>query len=401
MSLINKMLRDLESRQQDTAAPSSQRPVYQDLRPAARLRARTRAPLMVSLAAIVLGVGGFYAWDKWGRILTLAPTPVAADPMQPPLAARTPAFAAAPITPATTPVSTVPATPIMTGEVPAPVVTPVAATPAAPIAPVFETSAAMPGTTSKTDVAVTSPATENERKKENNVTAAAAAPAGPRKAVKPKPTAVAVAEEVRAEGSVDKRIRPFTPDEKAESAYRTAVRYLDQGRTDDAVRELTDALRAAPQHTRARELLVGLSLKNGHRREAQQLLEEGMVQSPKHHAFVQLLARIHIDQGADQKALTLLQGAAPFAPNDPDFATLLATVYQRVGRHADAVATFGQVTELRPGDARAWLGLAMSLEAEQKPEHARRAYERAQQLSGLPPALAKYAEKRLAMLRAE
>lgn len=399
MSLINKMLRDLESRQQDVVAPTSQRPVYQDLRSAARSRATIRAPLLVSMVAIVLGVGGFFAWDKWGRTLTIVPTPLAADPIQPPLVARAPTVTAAPFAP--TPAPTVPATPAVTSEAPAPVVTPLAATPTAPVALVFETPATMPSAKPKMDVAVTSPATENERKKENRTASAAAASAGPRKAAKPKSTEVAVAEELRVEGSVDKRIRPFTPDEKAESAYRTAVRYVDQGRTDDAVRELTDALRASPQHTRARELLVGLSLKNGHRREAQQLLEEGMLQSPKHHAFVQLLARIHIDQGADQKALTLLQGAAPLAPNDPDFATLLATVYQRVGRHADAVATFGQVTEFRPGDARAWLGLAISLEAEQKPEHARRAYERAQQLSGLPPALARYAEKRLVMLRAE
>lgn len=394
MSLINKMLRDLESRQPDATAAPATRPVYQDLRAAKHSRVRAQAPLLMGVAAIVVIVaGGFYAWNKSGQSVTATANPVVATPAIVAPMARTPAASDSPV-PA--PVIALPA-----ADTAVPVVaTPVAARPVQPAAPVSEPVA----TANPVPVTTVLPAPQNKETNESLVAPAAPVvqkPAVSRKAAKSKSTAVAVAEAVHAEGSVDKRIRPFTPDEKAESAYRTAVRYVDEGRNDDAVRELTDALRASPQHIRARELLVGLALKNGRRREAQQLLEEGMVQSPKHHTFAQLLARVHIDQGADQKALMLLQSAAPLAPNDPDFATLLATVYQRVGRHADAVATFSRVTELRPGDARAWLGLAISLEAEQKPKTARRAYERAQQLSGLPPSLAKYAEKRLAVLRAE
>lgn len=387
MSLINKMLRDLESRQQDHVAAAPTRPVYQDLRSPRSRRAGARAPLVVGLVAIAGVVyGGYYAWDKWGRTDIPSPRTLAAAPP----VAQAPAT---PVTPAVTEHTNVALSPKSDAPilVPAPV----------PMQPETVAPAAPPVVAKANPELIEAPATVVPAEKKTQAPVAIPAPTRTAKApaAKPKPTTAVATEEVRAEGSVDKRVRPFTSEEKAESAYRTALRYLDQGRADDAVHDLVEALHADPQHKRARELLVGLSLKNGRWQKAQQLLEEGLVHAPKHYPFAQLLARIHIDHGAEQKALALLERTAPLASNDPDFSSLLATVYQRVGRHADAVTTFGQVVELRPGDARAWLGLAISLESERQSGPARRAYERAQQLGGLPTPLAKYTEQRLVALR--
>lgn len=391
MSLINKMLRDLESRQQDNVAAAPTRPVYQDLRSPRSRRAGARAPLVVGLVAIAGVVyGGYYAWDKWGRTDVPSPRSLAEGPAVAPPVARAPAT---PVTPAVADTNAV-LSPTNDGAAPSPVPAPVPVQPE-PI------PAAPPVVVKANPELIEAPAAvvPAEKKTQAPVTILAPTRTAKGPAAKPKPTAAVATEEVRVEGSVDKRVRPFTSEEKAESAYRTALRYLDQGRADDAAHDLIEALHADPQHKRARELLVGLSLKNGRWQKAQQLLEEGLVHAPKHYPFAQLLARIHIDHGAEQKALALLERTAPLASNDPDFRSLLATVYQRVGRHADAVTTFGQVVELRPGDARAWLGLAISLESERQSGPARRAYERAQQLGGLPTPLAKYTEQRLVALR--
>lgn len=406
MSLINKMLRDIESRQQDAvAAPSPvQRPVYQDLRSAPAPRAGALVPLVVGIVAIVaVGGGGFYAWDKWGRsdVTQSAPATAHARTGDVPAKATTPAPSATvpAAVAATVPIADAPASEARSSIAAVP--PPAVAVPADPEPSKTAVAIAIPQPEPGANATSIAPVREDKTAKiAPQAPAIAPAPVA-RQATKPKPkpSADAAAEREPANASVDKRIRPFTPEESAESAYRKAVRYVDQGRSDEAARELTDALRAFPQHTGARELLAGLSLKHGRWREAQQLLEEGMAHSPKHYAFAQILARVHIDHGAEQKALALLEAAAPLAANDPNFTTLLATVYQRAGRHADAVAAFGQVVELRPAEARAWLGLAISLEAEQKAEPARRAYERAQQLGGLPSALAKYVDKRLAALR--
>lgn len=375
MSLINKMLRDLETRQPGTAADPAARPVYQDLRSTMQPRRDGRITLLVGVLMVSLvGAGGFYAWDQWGRVER--PTVSAAAPVpdvtaQPPTSPAPPPAQTAPVPLAET-VPTVPVVP------PTSEPTPVA----------METMSAP-----EANAVAPAPATNQD-----NVAPPRAA--APKKVTTKSPRALSALDSVNTGGAMDKRIRPFTADEQAESAYRKALQYVEQGRSDDATRELTEALRVAPQHTGARVLMVGIALKHGRRREAQQLLEAGIAQSPTHYAFAQLLARIHMDEGAESKALALLEGVAPLASNDPDFAVLMATALQRVGRHADAVAAFQRAVDLRPGDARAWLGLAISLEADRKSQPARLAYERAKQLGGLSPALASYADKRLAALRA-
>lgn len=197
---------------------------------------------------------------------------------------------------------------------------------------------------------------------------------------------------------VDKRARPLTAEEKAETSFRRAVRLLDQGRADDAMKPLREALRAQPTHVKARELAAGLALQGGHWREAQSLLEEGLRQVPSHYPFARMLARVYIDHGAEAKALAVMESVAPEGSDDAEFSSLLALLYQRTGRHADAVKLYERSIQLRPNDARTWLGYAISLEGMQRWDAARNAYQRAKESGGLTPRLMRYADQRLAAL---
>jgi len=385
VSLINKMLRDLESRQGTAATESaSSKPVYQDLHPAETIgRRSSRAAIWVVLAFIAVAGAGYSVWDRMGGHSAAVPSAAKSSFTPAPLA-RANVAPPAPVATVTPPPAATPAVaPTPPPASPALVALPVASAP-----PIVAKSAPPEGfapSAAESRVAPPVPAVE-----------APTAPA-PKKTAKPKRaiTPPAAADAADSDGAVDKRMRPFTPQEKAESLYRQAAVYIEQGRSEDAAKQLSAALAAEPGHVKARELLVGISLKNGRWREAQQLLEDGMAKSPMYYPFVHLLARVYVDRGAEDKALALLEAAAPRAAQDPDHRILLATLYQRAGRHAEAVAAYGQVVEQRPQDARSWLGLAISLDAEKKPEAAARAYQRARQLGGLSPQLAAYAEQRI------
>lgn len=386
MSLINKMLRDIESRQEQTAPrPIPVKPVYQDLRaavPVPKPRAARGAPRLLAAGGSIVAVLalGYFAWDRgWVRTAPATRAVAVAPPQVP-----------SPRTANTTPVPTVPvstpepsAPPVITAaSTPLPTPPAVASSEPEPrVAVVAATEHSEPGVSVPTAVSPMKPASKPAViARKENVRPAVAAPSTP--------------------GSIDKRVRPLTPEEKAESAYRQAARSLEQGRSGDANRTLHQALAADPQHVYARELLVTLALKNGRNREAQQLLKEGMVLLPKHYPFVQLLARLHVENGAELRALALLEQAAPNAANDADYQGLLAALYQRQGRHADAVTAYRHAVELRPTDARAWVGLGISLEAEKDYDGARLSYQRARGLGDLPPALARHTDQRLAQLRA-
>lgn len=393
MSLINQMLRDIESRQEHPPAaprPAPVKPIYHDLRPAVHVPGRSRRASLLVIAGIgvvALVTSVYYIAPHASLPGALRTTKEQASAHPAPTASTELPAARGMVAVAPTVVPT-PASEPETMVVPPPVAAP------SPTAeqPAIE-HASSPAATPAQVVA--------------NAPAVAEAPPSPALSVKPAARKSVVADKPKADaaavarietGAIDKRMRPLTVEEKAEGSYRQAVRSLEQGRSGDAARQLQQALSVDPRHVHARELQVALALKNGRTREAQQLLEESMRLAPKHYPFAQLLARIHVEQGVEPKALALLEQAAPLAASDADYMSLLAALYQRQGRHADAVAAYRRTVEIRPDDARAWVGLGISLEMEKDPDAARASYQRARDLGNLPLALSRHASQRLAQL---
>ena len=399
VSLINKMLQDLEARQETSAAST---PVYKDLRPVGT-NARHGSSQLVFVFLAVLGVcvAIYFAADRMG--ITLLPAGVVA--MISPKATAATNVAPAPTISAPVAVTPVPA-PIARQEVEKttpervePTPPPVAANAIAAVHPEPKL-AATPKSQQRN--------TESQKNSQVRIVKAAEPPVvGVSKAERTKPTKtptktrkadVTAATPAQQVVVVDKKIRPLTAEEKSEAAYRRAVRLLDQGRPEDASVQLRESLHEQPGHVKARELAAGLALQGGHWREAQELLEEGLRQVPSHYPFARLLARVYVDHGAEAKALAVMESAAPAGSDDPEFSALLGVLYQRAGRHSDAVQVYKRALALRPQDARTWLGFAISLEGTEQWDAAKRAYARAKESGGLTPPLIRYAEQRLAAL---
>lgn len=400
MSLINKMLRDLEARQTLPGAPKQ---VYQDLNPVRSTR-RSGAPRLLIVLLLVVaaaGAGFYFGLDEMllGR-QSAAPTPA-------PIAT-----ASKPAVPVTAPSE--PANPPATAAVG---VAPAAPTPSVPVEEKEAPASPVASAPSPTKIQATpAPATTQDINAHAQRSPAEAAPRIV-KAVEPPPVTAPPRERKPAEVNappvksapipastedsatvVEKKLRPLSAEENAEASYRQAVRLLDQGRTDEALRQLRGALAAHPKHIKARELAAGIELQIGHWREAEKLLEEGLRQVQNHYLFARMLARVYVDHGAEGKALAVMESAIPSGSDDAEFSALLGLLYQRAGRHADAVKAYERAVALQPKDGRTWLGFAISLEATEQWGAAKKAYRQAQ-TSDLPPSLARYAEQRLAALR--
>jgi MSHA biogenesis protein MshN len=113
VSLINKMLQDLESRKNPQVEAASKKSVCEDLKPVpSSARASSRRLPVVFLAIVIVGAGA-YGWMQWGNLLfprnTAAITsspPVVARALPPkPVPAPIPAAVPAPATPAPMPVA--------------------------------------------------------------------------------------------------------------------------------------------------------------------------------------------------------------------------------------------------------------------------------------------------------
>lgn len=464
MSLINKMLQDLESRKNPQADSAQKKPVYEDLKPLSRIpssRASSSRRIITLLAAVGVVGASAYGWMQWGDglVSSLFPEQIAAK-SPPPVARKAPPPKPVPATvPAPAPVAEVkpapapataagktaeppvkvaltpaPAAPIVAVEPKKPVVAPIPVAPKP--APAKSKSAreagywtvsrgdTLYGISAQTGIDLWHLSSWNNLGREHVIypgqrlrltaPAAASAKADTRPAKQEmktssaeKPKAPAVAAEAAskapqdANAMMDKKVRPLSADEKAEGEYRRAADLLQKGRMADAEKHLRLALNASESYTPARELLAGVMLQQGHWREAQQLLEQGIEKVPTHYPFAQLLARVYVEHGADQKALAVMQGSRRAAADNPEYVAFLATLYQRAGMHAEAVKTYNEAVTLNPQEGRSWLGLGISLEAVQDRSAAGAAYQRAIGSGTLDDNLLRYARQRLAIVNSK
>ncbi len=386
MSLINKMLKDLETRDRAANSKATVQAPYQDLRPISETReSSSRKPVLLSVLLLTgLAAGGFYFFGS--RAPKQATTAVATVSVAKPVAVTEQRVA-----PATSPTAVETKAPldsprnaeVAVAAAPVQVSAPPAAKQDKPAAPAPIVAEAIPTPAPK-------------------VVAKPAPRPAPVPVAKPAaaPTPEATAQTSTSGKTVMEKLdRPVSAKEQAEARYREAAQFLAQGRTEDGRATLYAALASYPGHHKARELAVALAMQNGRLQEAQDLLTQGRKLAPEHIPFAQLLARVFIEQGAEGQAITTLEGARSAAVGNADYLSFLAAMYQRAGRHTEAAKTYRETIAARAQDARAWLGLGISLEATQDVTGATEAYIRAIQLGTLDARLGQYAQQRLASIK--
>ena len=215
----------------------------------------------------------------------------------------------------------------------------------------------------------------------------------PKAAAKPQPAADKLAPSDKI--VVDRRDRAKAVNERADAHFRRAATLLNQGRVSEAEHELGAALQADASHVPARQAYVALLLEQQRVDVALRLLREAVELHPSQPAFSLALARVYAEQRDYPAALSVLDKVGA---ERADFHALRAAILQRQGRHAEAVSAYQSAlkTAEQPGT---WTGLGISLEATGRPAEAARAYQRALGLGALPPELREYAEARVRALR--
>ncbi len=205
-------------------------------------------------------------------------------------------------------------------------------------------------------------------------------------------------EEVEPASAIEKRIRPLRPEQQAEKAYQEGYRLLQRGDRDGAERKWREALGHEPRHIASREGLVGLYLSQGRNVEAGELLAKGLEYHPGYGQFALLAARLQMENGQTAAALAILEKALEADNQSADFLAFLAALYQREKLYDKSVAAYQRALTLQPRNAVWWMGIGISLEGAGKPKEALTAYREARKSGNLPPNLAQYVEGRLQVL---
>ncbi len=377
MSLINKMLQDLDARG-GHPGPAGVSPEIKTVLPPERAFPWLRVALLGGLVA-VLGGSGYVAWrmQQGGAAPAVVPAPVKAVAL--PTAAPAPApEVIAPVQAGTPPLAA--AAPVVEQE-------PAAAEPE----PVVAAPPPEPKNTVKAKPAQPEPKLV---KKDAPARTPAPAKAVAKAPVKPDAPARAVAKPAVPVKAAAGRVE--TTPQRAENGYRRALASLDEGRVSEAIGHLQGALRADPRHEASRQTLVSLLIEAKRPDEAMRQLQAALALDPRQPALAMLLARLQIER--DGPAIDTLLRTLPSAAGNGEYHAFLAGALQREGRHREAAEHYQAALRTAPQNGVWWMGLGISLQGEKRNGEAAEAFTKAHSTGTLAPELQGFVERKLKAL---
>lgn len=184
--------------------------------------------------------------------------------------------------------------------------------------------------------------------------------------------------------------------QKAENEYRRALAKLQDARVSEAVALLEQAVYLYPRHEAARQTLVSLLIESGRNAEAIRHLVFATNLDRRQVNLAMLLARMQLESGGN--ALETLQRSLPYAESNAEYRAMVAGVLQRANRHAEAIDHYQAAVRLQPGNGVWWMGMGISLQADKRNLEAKAAFQRAQESGGLSPELQAFVERHLQQL---
>jgi len=421
MSLINKMLQDLDAR---GGAPGEAIPPH--IKPVAHASKGRRPPNKRVIAAAVAGalaglaVIWFGVWPHFSKDVDIKPTPPVVARAAPELAKPGQGMTSTirPLTESAEPE----AAPAAAAAAPASAVAPAPESVAATKVEPADEPAAEPASKPRVAAAPAHAARREPavRAHRDVAQAPAARPAAPVPAVQSAAQSVAPLEPDSAEARAIRRAlalelearaarkaaaprdvrvaagRQENTGQRAEGEYRRALASLQEGRMIETIAALEQTLRIDPGHEAARQTLVGLLIEARRPDDAMRQLQLALTQDARQPALAMLLARLQIERGGS--GIDTLMRTLPYAGADPDYHAFLAGALQRQQRHREAAGEYLAALRAVPGNGVWWMGLGISLQAEKRNAEALAAFQKAQASSALSPELQAFVARQVLQL---
>jgi MSHA biogenesis protein MshN len=350
MSVINQMLRDLDTRAASDQERAGLPPRMRTLPPGGRVQRQNLRMLAIGMGAGALLMALVF--------LLLRDGPA---PGETPLATPSPAPAAAVAMPLAAP----------------------AVSPAGPAIP------PAPASAPPADVAEMKLSTLVGQKPPKP--AAAPAAAVPKSTPAHVPTPPVMMEEAQ----IDKRPKGGQGRELADAEYRKAMQAIKRGDNEAAMPWFKHALELDPELARARQGYLSVLVAAKRWELARQVAEQGLVLDPTQSSWANIAARLQFEQGDVAGAVQTLERFAVHAPHDADYQGLFAYLLQKQQRPAEAAERFRAALQVRPNEGRWWFGLGLSLEQAGNAAGAREAYAKARAVGNLPADMASTVEQKL------
>jgi Tfp pilus assembly protein PilF len=187
-----------------------------------------------------------------------------------------------------------------------------------------------------------------------------------------------------------------TAKQQADALFRQAESNSDDFSADY---KLEQALKLDPRHLKARLLLAKKLHNQGQVSRTAELLDQGLALFPGNLQFINTRAQLYLQQKKPNDALKTLQRIDLVSSSNETYLSLLAATYQHLQSFTDAAKVYQRLVIANPEKAENWLGLALSHEKTGNPRLAIEAYQHALSKNTLKESVISYIKQRLTELR--
>ncbi|MGJ8691092.1 MAG: tetratricopeptide repeat protein [Thalassotalea sp.] len=186
--------------------------------------------------------------------------------------------------------------------------------------------------------------------------------------------------------------KQLTAEELSAQKMRQAERAVADGKIENAEALFEEILLLMPEHEVARKQLAALWYGRKAYRPALNLLQQGLAVDNKNNEFRIMQARIYLTLNQVESAYQVLNQANDF--RDIEYQSLLANAAQQVGDHVGAAKAYTSLVQLSPQNGRYWLGLAVAYDSNSQFPAAVEAYQSAIIQGGLSKQALNFAKQR-------
>jgi hypothetical protein len=176
------------------------------------------------------------------------------------------------------------------------------------------------------------------------------------------------------------------------------LRMAQSGRMVDAYRQLLAFLEENPAGHQSRETLAKLLLAQQEFAQANTIVDQGLAEVPNYGPFKKIKARLLMRDNDPAQALALLRNVPPSVAADTEYHELLASLYQQGNYHSEAVTAYQELLRFDRNQGRWWIGLGISLDAQDQDSDALVSYQTALQTQDLDTKLRQFIQGRISNL---
>ncbi len=199
--------------------------------------------------------------------------------------------------------------------------------------------------------------------------------------------------------STPSSFKVISPQQQSDNLYMQAISFIQQSRAAEAQQALRKSLAANAANRNARQLLANLLADSGNDTEAETLLREGLKSAPKHSGFNLALAHLQFTQGKKDEAIATMEQGLANAGDDAEYHAFLAGLLQNQGRHPEAIQHYITALRSNPSMPNWLIGVGVSLQATDKKSDAAEAFQRAIDTGELSNEVVQFAEQQLKVMR--